>query len=72
MKKLVQLAVVAVALSSLAGCQLCLLPCYICALGSGGGQTIAIQENKEIPLPEVGPNFISKSLLADGAAAATH
>ena len=64
MKKFALLAVAALALSSLAGCQLCLLPCYICALGAGGGgQALAVKENKEMPLPEVAPNFITTSNL---------
>ncbi|MDP2346058.1 MAG: hypothetical protein Q8O67_34290 [Deltaproteobacteria bacterium] len=70
MKKLALLAVATLAISSLSGCQLCLLPCYICALGSG--QQVAVQENKELPLPEVAPNFISKSLLVDRGAPTTH
>ena len=72
MMKLVKVAVAVVALSSLTGCQLCLLPCYICAAFSGGGNTAAAGENKEIPAAEIGPTFASQGGLLADRGATTH
>ncbi len=68
MNKLVQLAVVAVALCSLAGCQLCFLGCEVCGLLATGGRAAAIREDKDAPLPEVAPTFASPgTVLAERA-----
>jgi hypothetical protein len=72
MKKLALVAVAALALSSLTGCQLCFLPCYVCGILNGG--SVAAQDTKELPAAEIAPSFVSNSgLLSDrGAVAVNH
>jgi hypothetical protein len=57
MKKLALLGVVALVISSVSGCGLCLLPCYICAaFADPSTTTIAVDERDEA-LAEVGPTL---------------
>jgi hypothetical protein len=56
MRNLVRLAVAVVALASVSGCGLVLLPCYVCAAcagAGGGGVDVAVDPNTAAPLPEV-------------------
>lgn len=54
-KKLALVGVAAMVLSSLSGCGLCLLPCYICAAFADPGSSVSAQPVDEAPLAEVGP-----------------
>ncbi len=44
-----------VAVVSLSGCQLCLLPCYVCAAVAGGGGQASDEVTTREPLPELQP-----------------
>lgn len=55
MKKFGLLVAAVVALSALPGCQLALLPCYICAACASAGNTGATDEPQQA-FAEVGPS----------------
>ena len=56
MRNLARLTVAVVALAAVSGCQLLLVPCYVCvacAGAGGGGVDVAVDPNNAAPLPEV-------------------
>jgi hypothetical protein len=62
-KTMLKLAVTLSAIAAVSGCQLCLLPCVVCAELSSP----QLQMRAE-PLPEVGPTFVAEGDRAVGDA----
>lgn len=65
MKKIALIAVAALGLAILPGCQLLFLPCYVCVACAGGGGNVALDDSGETPdLAELGPTLQTRSLTA--------